>query len=370
MADQVEAVVVGAGVIGLAIARALALAGREVVVLEQADTIGTETSSRNSEVIHAGIYYPKDSLKARLCVSGKEMLYAFCRSHGVNHKRLGKLIVATTDAEVAVLEDLQRKGAANGVDDLALIDGAEARRLEPNLRCVAALVSPSSGIVDSHGYMLALQGDAEAHGARIAFRSPLRSVAVANHGFDLTVGSDGRESAVVTCRALINAGGLHAWAVARSIDRMDARHVPPRHLAKGCYFALSGRAPFTRLIYPTPKPRSLGVHFTADLAGQARFGPDLAVVDTLDYDVDPARAQAFYEEIRRYYPALRDGSLHPAYSGIRPKVQGPGEPVRDFVIQGSAVHGLGGLINLIGMESPGLTAALAIADHVKSLIDV
>ena len=369
MADQVEAVVVGAGVIGLAIARALALDGREVVVLEQADTIGTETSSRNSEVIHAGIYYPKDSLKARLCVSGKEMLYAFCRSHGVNHKRLGKLIVATTDGEVVVLEDLKKKGATNGVDDLMLIDGAEARRLEPNLSCIAALVSPSTGIVDSHGYMLALQGDAEAHGARIAFRSPLRSVAVANRGFDLSVGGDRRESTVLACRILVNAGGLHAWAIARSIDRLDPRHIPPRHFAKGCYFGLSGRAPFTRLIYPTPQPRSLGVHFTADLAGQARFGPDLAVVETLDYDVDPNRAQAFYEEIRRYYPALRDGSLHPAYSGIRPKVQGPGEPVRDFVIQGSAVHGLGGLINLIGMESPGLTAALAIADHVKGLID-
>ena len=368
MVEFIDAVVVGAGVVGLAIGRRLARAGNEVVVLESAETIGSATSSRNSEVIHAGIYYPAGSLKARLCVEGKEALYTFCSTHGVAHKQLGKLIVATEDRERTILEDLICKGVVNGVDDLSLIDGAAAQRLEPNLHCIGAVVSPSTGIVDSHGYMLALQGDAEDLGATIAFRSPLKRVNLVNGAIEAVVGVGGGETARLRCHLLINAAGLGAWAVARTIEGLHACHIPPRYLAKGSYFALRGRAPFTRLIYPTPQPGSLGVHFTADLAGQPRFGPDFEVVDSIDYDVDPTRAVAFYEEIRRYYPDLRDGSLHPAYSGMRPKIQAPGAPAHDFVIQGPAIHSIAGMVNLFGIESPGLTSALAIADYVYSLV--
>ncbi len=364
--DRVDCVVVGAGVVGLAAARRLAMAGRETIVLEAADAIGTETSSRNSEVIHAGIYYPTGSLKARLCVAGRDRLYDFCRSHGIEHRQLGKLIVATEEAQVAKLESIRRQAAANGVD-LEFIDGAHARALEPELACVAALVSPRTGIVDSHGVMLGLLGDAEAAGAALALLSPLAAARVEDDGFVLEVG--GAEPTRIACRTLVNAAGLGAWDVARRTEGLPEAHVPPRRLAKGNYYALArGRSPFSRLVYPAPEDGGLGVHLTLDLAGQARFGPDVEWIDRIDYTVDPARADRFHDAIRRYWPALPDGALVPAYAGIRPKLSGPGEPAADFMIQGPAVHGVPGLVNLFGIESPGLTACLAIAEAVADLL--
>ncbi|MBM3518832.1 MAG: NAD(P)/FAD-dependent oxidoreductase [Alphaproteobacteria bacterium] len=362
MADEVECVVVGAGVIGLAIARRLALAGIEVIVLEAADTIGSETSSRNSEVIHAGIYYPAGSLKARLCVSGRDALYRYAASRGVAHRRIGKLIVAVDEPECAALRALQRKGAANGVGDLALLDAADAGALEPAVRCLAALHSPSTGIIDSHALMLSFQGEAEERGAMIAFRSPLTGGRVLDAGFDLAVG--GPAPLALRCRLLINAAGLAAQSVAASLGGMPATRIPRRHLSKGTYFIMRGRAPFRRLIYPIPEAAGLGIHLTLDLAGQARFGPDQQWVEAIDYTVDDSRAASFYEAIRRYYPDLADDSLQPGYVGVRPKVRAPGEPMADFVIDGPEAHGVPGLVNLFGIESPGLTASLAIADAV------
>ncbi|HYH22643.1 MAG TPA: NAD(P)/FAD-dependent oxidoreductase [Azospirillum sp.] len=363
--ERVECVVVGAGVVGLAVARRLALAGREVIVLEAAEAIGTGTSSRNSEVIHAGIYYPSGSLKARLCVAGREALYAFCREHGVEHKRLGKLIVATDDTQVAKLDAIRRQAAANGVDDLRPIDAAEAKAMEPNLHCVAALLSPSTGIVDSHGVMLALQGDAEERGAMLAFHSPLAAARLDDGGIVVEVG--GAEPMRIGCSVLVNAAGLGAWDVAQAIDGLPEGAVPPKFLAKGNYYALGkGRSPFTRLVYPVPEDGGLGVHLTLDLGGQARFGPDVEWLagSAFDYSVDPRRADGFYASIRRYWPALPDEALVPAYCGIRPKLSGPGAPAADFLIQGPADHGVPGLVNLFGIESPGLTSCLAIADAV------
>ncbi len=360
--DSVDCVVIGAGVIGLAAARALARAGREVIVLERSDVIGGETSSRNSEVIHAGLYYPTGSLKARLCVAGRERLYDYCRPRGIAHRRIGKLIVATADSQLPALAALQRKAVDNEVRDLETLDAAQARRLEPAVRCVAALLSPSTGIIDSHGLMLALQGEAEDHGAMIAYDSPVRGGAVTGNGFVLEVA--GAAPMRLACRALVNAAGLGAQEVARSLAGLDARHVPPRFLAKGHYFTLSGRSPFNRLIDPMPAAAGLGVHVTLDLAGRARFGPDVEWIEALDYDIDPRRADSFYDAIRQYYPELRDGALQPGYTGIRPKLQAPGGPPEDFVIQGPETHGLPGLVNLFGIESPGLTASLAIADEV------
>ncbi|MCG8443080.1 MAG: NAD(P)/FAD-dependent oxidoreductase, partial [Caulobacterales bacterium] len=361
MAEQVDCVVVGAGVVGLAVARALALDGREVLVLERADVIGSETSSRNSEVIHAGIYYPTGSLKARSCVAGKERLYAFCVERGVAHRRCGKLIVASREEELARLEALQRKGADNGVHDLTLLDGDAARAMEPALSCVGALHSPSTGIVDSHAFMLALLGEAEAAGAVLVLRAPVEAGAMAPDHVRLWAG--GGEQCALEARLVVNSAGLHAQAIAGAITGLPPGAVPARHIAKGCYFTLSGRAPFSRLIYPAPEPGGLGVHLTIDLGGQARFGPDVEWVDTLDYDVDPARGERFYDAVRRYWPGLPDGALQPGYSGIRPKVAGPGEPAGDFIIQGPSDHGAGPLINLYGIESPGLTASLALADR-------
>ena len=367
-----DAAVIGAGVVGLAVARALARAGREVVVLEAADAIGTETSSRNSEVIHAGIYYPAGSLKARLCVEGRRALYQYCEARGIAHRRTGKLIVATTDAEIPTLESYAAKGAANGVDDLRTLDGAEARALEPRLelRCVRGLLSPSTGIVDSHALMRALEGEARDHGAAVALASPVVGGRVADgdgrSGIELRVG--GAAPMTVLCRSVVNAAGLWAQAVARSLEGLPAAGVPPCHYAKGHYFVLRGRSPFERLVYPLAVAGGLGVHVTLDLGGQARFGPDVTWVDEVDYSFDASRAPAFYEAIRRYWPALPDGALAPGYTGIRPKLGPEGTPAQDFMIQGPESHGVPGLVNLYGIESPGLTSCLAIADAVVAAL--
>jgi L-2-hydroxyglutarate oxidase LhgO len=367
MAESVDCVVVGAGVVGLAVARALALAGREVLVIESAPAIGSGVSSRSSEVIHAGMYYPKGSLKARLCVRGRQLLYAYCAERGVGHRRCGKLIVATAAQQQAQLNAILDKGLANGVDDLRLVSAEEAQALEPALACVAALHSPSTGIVDSHGLMLTLQGDLEHAGGIVAFNTSVAAGQVAADGITLRM-ADGTE---LHTRTLVNAAGLGAIALADALKGLDARHVPTAHYAKGNYFQLSGvRAPFGRLVYPMPESSGgLGVHLTLDLGGQARFGPDVQwVSDPTDLVVDPARANSFYAEIRRYWPALPDGALVPAYAGMRPKIHGPGEPVPDFVVQGPQDHGVPGLVNLFGIESPGLTSSLAIGEYVADLL--
>jgi len=363
--DRVDCVVVGAGVIGLAVARRLAQAGREVVVLEAAEGIGTVTSSRNSEVIHAGIYYKAGSLMARTCVAGKKMLYRYCADHGVPHKNCGKLIVATTPKEAEKLQSIRAHAEANGVLDMQMLSGEAARALEPALNCDAALLSPSTGIIDSHAFMLALRGDAEAAGAALAFHTPLlRARAVAGK-IELDAGGDAPMT--LECRLLVNSAGLNAPTVARGIDGMPLASIPRAYLAKGNYFSCSRKAPFSHLIYPVPEPGGLGVHLTLDMAGQARFGPDVEWVDTIDYAVDPARAARFYPAIRKYWPALPDGALMPSYSGMRPKIVPPAVASQDFVIQGPKDHGVAGLINLFGIESPGLTSSLAIADYVGEL---
>ena len=365
--DKVECVVIGAGVIGLAVARRLARAGREVIVLEAAEGIGTVTSSRNSEVIHAGIYYPAGSLMARMCVSGKRALYEYCGDHGIPHRNCGKLIVATAPKETLRLQSIRAHAEANGVLDLQTLSGEAARALEPALNCDAALLSPSTGIIDSHAFMLALRGDAEDAGAACAFHTPLlRAKALAGR---IELDAGGIAPITLECRLLVNAAGLGAPAVARSIDGMPIDLIPQPYLAKGNYFSCSARAPFSRLIYPVPEPGGLGVHLTLDMAGQARFGPDVEWIDAIDYAVDPARAERFYPAIRRYWPALPDGALMPSYSGIRPKIVPPAVAVQDFLIQGPPHHGVDGLINLFGIESPGLTSSLAIADHVSELAE-
>jgi len=364
--DEIECVVIGAGVVGLAVARALAARGREVIVLEAADAIGTGTSSRNSEVIHAGLYYPRGSLKATLCVRGREMLYEYCASHHVPHRRCGKLLVATAKSQVPQLESILARGRENGVFDLTRISAAEALALEPALECVDAVYSPQTGIIDSHQLMLAYQGDAERDGAVVALQAPVESIDVASGRFVVHVGGDAPTDIRAAC--VINSAGLQANALARRIRGLDARHVPPLYLARGNYFSVSGRAPFTRLIYPMPNEAGLGTHLTIDLGGQAKFGPDVEWVDTIAYNVDPRRADSFYAQIRAYWPGLPDGALQPAYSGIRPKLSGPGEPPADFVIQGAADHGVPGLVNLFGIESPGLTASLAIAQRVCEVV--
>ena len=357
--EKVEAVVIGAGVVGLAVARALAMAGREVVILEAEDAFGTHTSSRNSEVIHAGIYYPKGSLKARSCVAGKELLYEYCASHGVLHRRSGKLIVAADEQQIPELQQIQQKAHANGVTDVVWMTREQALALEPALHCVAALYSPSTGIIDSHSLMLAYLGDAEAHGAMLALKTHLLGGQVADGGFVVHTNELDLE-----CSILVNSAGLRAPTVAKSIEGFPQRLVPGEFYAKGNYYSLIGKSPFSRLVYPVPEPGGLGVHVTLDLGGQARFGPDVEWVDKIGYDVDPGRAQKFYAAIRRYWPALPDGALSPGYAGIRPKTAGPGEPAPDFHIQGPREHGVPGLINLFGIESPGLTASLALAEAV------
>ncbi|TFI59289.1 NAD(P)/FAD-dependent oxidoreductase [Sphingomonas parva] len=363
--DTVDVVVAGAGVIGIAIARALALAGREVLVLEAGEAIGSETSSRNSEVIHAGLYYPAGSLMARTCVAGREALYAYAAARGVLHRRIGKLIVATEDAELATLHAIRSRAAANGVDDLVLLSREETLRLEPALRCEGALLSPSSGIVDSHALMLALQGDAENAGALFVLRSPVEGARATGAGIEIRVGGDA--PLALRARLLVNAAGLHAPALAARIDGLRPGSVPTAYYAKGHYMTLSGRVPFARLIYPVPVPGGLGVHLTLDIAGQARFGPDVEWVDRIDYRTDDSRRPAFEAAIRRYWPDLPSGVLEPAYAGIRPKIVPPGAPAQDFLVQGPTETGTPAVINLFGIESPGLTASLAIANDVERL---
>jgi L-2-hydroxyglutarate oxidase LhgO len=363
--EQLDTVVVGAGVVGLAVARALALAGHEVLVLEAAEAIGTQTSARNSEVIHAGIYYPQGSLKAQLCVRGKQLLYAYCAERGIGHRRCGKLIVATSEEQVGQLRGIIAKAAANGVDDLVLLTREQARALEPALECVAAIHSPSTGIVDSHGLMLALQGDLEHAGGMVAFNSPLASARITAQGIELRA----RDGTQLRARTVVNAAGVHAPTLARRFDGLAPAHIPDEYYAKGNYFTLAGRSPFTCLIYPVPEAAGLGVHLTIDLGGQAKFGPDVQWVETPDdLVVDPARGLAFYAEVRKYWPGLPEGALQPGYAGIRPKISGPGEAARDFLIQGPAEHGVPGLVNLFGIESPGLTSSLAIGEHVVDLL--
>ena len=367
--DRVDAVVIGAGVVGLAVGRALARHGLETIVLERANAIGTGTSSRNSEVIHAGIYYPAGSLKARLCVAGRELLYRYCETHGVAHRRCGKLLVATNEAQRARLDQIRSQAAGNGVHDLRLLDAAQVKAMEPELAAIAALHSPSTGIVDSHGLMLALQGDLEASGGALALLSPLLAVEPGADGHVVTVG--GESPMQLTARIVVNSAGLWAPAVAAGIAGLPPTQLPQARYAKGNYFSLAGRAPFSHLIYPIPEAAGLGVHLTLDLAGQARFGPDVEWIipetpDQIDYRVDPARASGFEAAIRAYRPGLPAGALQPAYSGVRPKLQSPGEVAHDFVLHGPAEHGVAGLMNLFGIESPGLTSSLALADEVVS----
>jgi len=360
-----DAVVIGGGVVGLAVARALSLAGREVTLLEAASSTGSVTSSRNSEVIHAGLYYPSASLKARLCVEGKAGLYAYCEARGVPHERCGKLVIAATRAEAAWLEKLQALARNNGVNDCILLDAAALQRLEPELAGAAALLSPSTGIIDSHCLMACLRADIESSGGIVVANSPVLGGALDGDRIRLNVG--GRDPVDVAARLAVNCAGLDAWAVSRGIEGVDPATIPERHLAKGSYFSLSGRAPSRRLVYPVPEPGGLGTHLTLDLSGQARFGPDVEWTDSISYDVDPRRADGFYAAIRRYWPGLPDGALQPAYSGMRPKVAGPLDKAGDFVIQGPSETGHPAFAALYGIESPGLTASLAIGRMVARL---
>ena len=363
--DQIDCVVIGAGVVGLAIARALALQGREVMVLEAMSGIGMGTSSRNSEVIHAGIYYPEGSLKATLCVKGRQLLYDYCEDRAIGHRRCGKLIVATSADQTSKLRGIVDKAAANGVPDLTLLSRAQALAMEPSLECVAAAYSPSTGIVDSHALMLAFQGDLENAGGMVVLNSPLARAECSPSGITLTM-QDGTQ---LQAASVVNAAGLQAPALAQRFTGLDARFVPTAWYAKGSYFTLSGRSPFSRLIYPVPEAAGLGVHLTLDMGGQARFGPDVQWVDSPDdLLVDPARGDAFYAEVRKYWPALVDGALQAGYAGIRPKIQAPGEPARDFCIQGPKDHGVRGLVNLFGIESPGLTSSLALGVCVSHML--
>ena len=364
--DTIDTLVIGAGVVGLAVAREIAGRGNEVIVVEGEDAIGTATSSRNSEVIHAGIYYAAGSLQARMCVRGRERMYRYCAERGVAHDRIGKLIVATEPAHLDALDTIARRAAANGVHDLRPVDRAELADLEPAVRGVAALMSPSTGIVDSHGLMSALAHDAESDGAAIVFRTAMTAARPDDGGLIVTL-SDGQQ---VLARRVINAAGLGSWDVASSISGLPHHLIPPRHLVKGNYAVLDvGRAPFRHLIYPIPTPGGLGIHVTLDLAGSVRFGPDVEEVDTVDYSMSGLDVDRFATEIAAYWPELPVGSLRPAYCGIRPKIAPPDAPARDFVIQNPADHGIAGLINLFGIESPGLTSSLALGEYVADLLE-
>lgn len=357
--DRVETIVIGGGVIGLAVGRELARRGQEVIILEAAEAIGSVTTARNSCVIHAGIYYPPGSAKARHCVAGRDLLYAYLRERGLPFKQCGKVIVAAHDSQVEKLHDIQRRAAANGVHDLQWLTAVQLAAKEPEVRGVAALFSPSTGIVDVHEYIHSLLGEAEALGAVLALRSPVTGLALADAGFIVQTGGDAPLE--LACRHLVNAAGLNGQHLAGLLAGLKPETIPPRHLAKGNYFSLSGKQPFHHLVYPVPEPGGLGVHATLDMGGKTRFGPDVEWVETEDYAVNPARAARFYDAIRRYWPGLPDGALQPDYSGIRPKLAAAGQPDGDFVIQGAHVHGVPGLVNLYGIESPGLTASLSLA---------
>ncbi len=363
--ERVDVIVVGAGVVGLAIARQLSLDGRDVLLLERAESFGTGVSSRNSEVVHGGLYYGQHSLKARFCVSGRHMLRAYCAQRGIEARQCGKIIVADQAAQVPQLLALKAQGEGNGVNDLRLLSESDVYALEPEISCAAGLLSPSSGIVDSHQFMLALLGDATAKGCTPVFHAPVKSGHVVNGKVAIVAGGD--SGVEIEARLVVNSAGLGAQALASAISGLNPSFIPPLHLAKGNYFALSGKAPFSHLVYPMPEPGGLGIHFTLDLAGAGRFGPDVEWIESPDYEVDARRAQSFSASIARYWPGIRPDMLHPAYAGIRPKVERPGGSGTDFIIQGPAQHGCQGLINLFGIESPGLTASLAIAEYVGEI---
>ncbi len=367
--NTVDCVVIGAGVVGLAVARAIATSksfkGKDILVLESANAIGTGTSSRNSEVIHAGIYYSEGSLKARLCVQGKTQLYNYCEERGIGFKRCGKLIVASSESQVLQLQAIMAKAAANGVHDLVLLTREQARQLEPQLECAAATHSPSTGIIDSHALMLSLQGDFENAGGILALNSAVANVNIASNAIQV-IANDGT---TLYTKVLVNAAGLYAPTLARQFNGLDPKHIPTAFYAKGNYFTLSGQSPFKRLIYPVPESAGLGVHLTLDMGGQTKFGPDVEWVQSPDHlQVDARRGDAFYAEVRKYWPQLKDGALEPGYAGIRPKISGPNETSADFLIQGEREHGIKGLVNLFGIESPGLTSCLAIGEHVVQML--
>ncbi len=370
--NEVDCIVVGAGVIGLATARAVARRGREVIVIERERHVGMHTSSRNSEVIHAGIHYTPGSLKARLCVQGREVLYRYCDIHGIGYRRCGKFTVAASQGEVAHLEMIEANARASGVFDLEWLEGAEAIELEPQLKCAVALNSPSSGIIDSHAYLQCLLGDAESFGANLAYGTEVTALHLTDRGIEICV--DGQAAPAVRTRWLINCAGLGAHRVAALIAELPGAHIPRMHYAKGSYFLVPGRSPFSRLIYPAPSASGhLGIHMTLDLAGSARFGPDMQWLDALDetpdYGVDASRSALFADAVREYWPLLPAARLVPGYAGIRPKLSGPGEPARDFLISSPKDHGVAGVVNLFGIESPGLTASLALADVIAALLE-
>jgi L-2-hydroxyglutarate oxidase LhgO len=366
--NDVDCIVIGAGVIGLAVARALGRLGHEVIILECERHFGMHLSSRNSEVIHAGLHYEPDSLKARLCVAGRDLLYRYCAERSIPHRRCGKFTVATADSQLAALENIAANARASGVFDLEWLEGSEARRAEPELQCIRALFSPSTGIIDSHSLMQSLLADAEASGANIVHDTKVTSLRATPGGIEIAI--NGESAPVVRARTVVNSAGLQADRVAASIQDFPAQFIPKVHFAKGSYFALSGASPFSRLVYPAPAPGGhLGIHMTLDLGGAARFGPDFEWVQSLDYAVDPQRVGLFAEAIRQYWPGLTEAKLYPAYAGIRPKLSGPGQPARDFCVSGPKQHGVAGVVNLFGMESPGLTASLALGDYIAAMAD-
>lgn len=373
--EQVDCVVVGAGVVGLAVAREMALQGRETILLEREDSFGTISSARNSEVIHAGIYYPKDSLKAKLCVEGNRLLYEYCRSHQVSTRPCGKLIVATDTSQLDALQAILYKAQNNQVPDIKMISGAQAIAMEPQLKCEAALLSSSTGVIDSHGFMLSLLGGFEDAGGMVAYQSPfLKAKPIGSHaegGFELTIG--GADGMTIQTKLLINCAGLSAPALAQKIEGLSKDQIPKAYFAKGNYFSLSGKSPFSRLIYPIPEPGGLGVHLTLDMGGQAKFGPDVEWLDIeeesqINYTVDPQRGESFYAAVRQYWPGLKDGALQADYSGVRAKITPPNGPAGDFYFEGPQQHQLQGLFNLYGFESPGLTSSLATAKHLEEQI--
>lgn len=373
--DRVDCVVIGAGVIGLAVAREMALQGRETILLERESAFGTISSARNSEVIHAGIYYPKDSLKAKLCVEGNRLLYEYCRTHHVSTQPYGKFIVASDESQLDALQAILYKAQQNQVPEIKLITGEQAESMEPDLQCAAAVLSSTTGIVDSHGFMLSLLGGFEDAGGMIAYQSPLISAkpmgTSAQDGFELEIG--GTDGMKIQTKLLINCAGMSAPAIAKKIEGLAQEQIPKAYFAKGNYFSLSGKSPFKHLIYPIPEPGGLGVHLTLDMGGQAKFGPDVEWLEIdeenqIDYTVNPKRGEGFYEAVRKYWPGLKDNALQPDYSGVRAKIVPPNAPAGDFCFNTPKDHGLEGLFNLYGFESPGLTSSLAIAKYLEGLI--